>query len=121
MPVKPLKPCNKQGCPNLTRERYCDDHKQLARTYDNNRGTAAQRGYNSKWRKARLGYLKKHPLCVQCECEGKLTPATVVDHIIPHKGDKQLFWDKNNWQSLCAHHHSIKTAKEDGGFGNLTK
>ncbi|MEH7503760.1 hypothetical protein V7152_17385 [Neobacillus drentensis] len=45
MPSKPLKPCNKRGCPILTRGRYCDDHKQLNNSYDTNRGTAAQRGY----------------------------------------------------------------------------
>ncbi|WP_085981300.1 MULTISPECIES: HNH endonuclease signature motif containing protein [unclassified Paenibacillus] len=48
--------------------------------------------------------------------KGKLEPATVVDHITPHKGDMGLFWDQGNWQPLCATCHSIKTAKEDGGF-----
>ncbi len=41
--------------------------------------------------------------------ENKLTPATVVDHIIPHRGDQKLFWDENNWQGLCEHHHNTKT------------
>jgi 5-methylcytosine-specific restriction protein A len=119
MANKPLRPCNKHGCPNLTKDRYCEQHKPKDehKRYDNHRGTAAQRGYDSAWRKARLGYLKRHPLCVQCEQLGKLTPATVVDHITPHKGDKVLFWDKNNWQPLCKRHHDIKTATEDGGFG----
>lgn len=49
--------------------------------------------------------------------EESLTPATVVDHVIPHKGDKKFFWDENNWQPLCKRHHDIKTATEDGGFG----
>ncbi|MEH7503277.1 HNH endonuclease signature motif containing protein [Neobacillus drentensis] len=107
-------------CPNLSKDKYCDKHKPVEhKRYDDRRGTAAQRGYDGKWRKARLGYLRKHPLCVHCEQEGKHTAATVIDHIIPHRGDKALFWDsKNNWQPLCARHHSIKTAKEDGGFGN---
>lgn len=43
--------------------------------------------------------------------------ASIVDHIIPHKGDKQLFWDRDNWQPLCKKHHDRKTATEDGGFG----
>jgi len=72
--------------------------------------TAAQRGYGYKWQKAREGYLKKHPLCVHCESNNKLTLATVVDHIIDHKGDKGLFWDRDNWQPLCNRHHNIKTA-----------
>jgi 5-methylcytosine-specific restriction protein A len=57
-------------------------------------------------------------MCVHCEEHGEDTAATVVDHIIPHKGDKRLFWDIKNWQPLCASCHGIKTAKEDGGFGN---
>lgn len=48
--------------------------------------------------------------------EGQLTEAKVVDHIKPHRGDKELFWDSTNWQSLCKRHHDIKTATEDGGF-----
>ncbi len=113
MPSKALKPCNKQGCPNLSRERYCDDHKQLTNSYDTNRGTAAQRGYGARWRKVRAYYLSKHPICVRCN-----DIATVVDHVTPHKGNKTLFWDSNNWQSLCVSCHSRKTVQEDGGFGN---
>jgi 5-methylcytosine-specific restriction protein A len=62
-------------------------------------------------------YLKQHPLCVKCLEEGKITIATVVDHIIPHKGDMVLFWQVENHQALCKRCHAIKTAKEDGGFG----
>jgi 5-methylcytosine-specific restriction protein A len=53
--------------------------------------------------------------------DGKVTPATVVDHIIPHKGNHELFWDAKNHQPLCKRHHDIKTCKEDGGFGNPNK
>jgi 5-methylcytosine-specific restriction protein A len=38
--------------------------------------------------------------------------AEVVDHIKPHKGDMTLFWDENNWQSLCKMHHDRKTILE---------
>jgi 5-methylcytosine-specific restriction enzyme A len=75
------------------------------------------RGYGYKWQQARAGYLAKHPLCVECEKEGRVVAATDVDHIIPHKGDMVLFWDSDNWQPLCKSHHSEKTAREDGGFG----
>lgn len=83
----------------------------------NARKTAAQRGYGSKWQKARKAYLARHPLCVHCEAEGRVTPATDLDHRVPHKGDMRLFWDSSNWQPLCKPHHSAKTAREDGGFG----
>jgi 5-methylcytosine-specific restriction protein A len=119
MPSKSKKPCSKMGCPNLTTERYCDGCKQPEqRKYEQLRGTSAERGYDSKWRKARLGFLAKHPLCVHCTRDGGIGAATVVDHIKPHKGDKVLFWERDNWQPLCKRHHDIKTVKEDGGFGN---
>jgi len=115
---KPLKPCNKHGCPNLTRESYCEQHKSIPhKRYDDKRGSSSQRGYNSKWRKARLSFLQNNPLCVQCNAEGRLTVANIDDHIQPHKGDMKLFWDSTNWQPLCKHHHDVKTATEDGGFG----
>lgn len=38
---------------------------------------------------------------------------TVVDHIVPHRGDQKLFWDRGNWQPLCEHHHNVKTMTED--------
>ncbi len=46
--------------------------------------------------------------------EERITLATVVDHIKPHKGDERLFFDINNLQPLCKPCHDRKTAKEDG-------
>jgi len=76
--------------------------------------TANQRGYNYKWQKARESYLKKNPLCIHCENEGKIKLAEVVDHIEDHKGDQVLFWNKENWQGLCTTCHNKKTAKTRG-------
>lgn len=75
---KALKPCNEPGCPNLTREGYCEQHKRTKPAYDQYRESAAKRGYNGKWRQARAGYLSKHPLCDACLMQGRRTPATVV-------------------------------------------
>jgi len=124
MPYKPKHPCAYPGCPKLAPagEMYCKEHKKkYNKVIDKRRGTATQRGYNYRWRKVRKIYLAQHPLCVMCLREGNLTPATVVDHIRPHKGNYDLFWDKNNWQALCERCHKIKTAKEDGAFGNRIK
>lgn len=81
------------------------------------RGSARQRGYDSRWDKARRTHLEHHPLCVMCMEQGWVEAATVVDHIIPHKGDQALFWDRSNWQSLCkAHHDGPKQASEARGY-----
>ena len=61
-------------------------------------------------------FLVKHPLCVECEKEGRYVRATVVDHIVPHRGDQTLFWDEDNWQSLCKRHHDTKTATSDRNY-----
>lgn len=118
MPSRLRKPCAHPGCPELTLEGYCRAHKQDARRYDRARGTATQRGYGSRWQRYRLVFLRQHPLCVECLKAERLTVATEVDHIIPHKGNYGLFWSPDNHQALCKHHHSKKTAKENGGFNN---
>ena len=41
-----------------------------------------------------------------------MTSATVVDHITPHQGNQNLFWDTNNWQALCKPCHDRKTLSE---------
>lgn len=118
MPERIPRPCSTPGCRELTTQGKCGQHKkEESKRYDSQRGTAHQRGYTGRWQKARIAYLRRNPLCVVCGREGRVKEATDVDHIIPHKGDRELFWDESNWQSLCKHHHDVKTAKEDGGFG----
>lgn len=73
--------------------------------------TAAQRGYDARWRAARLVFLRAHPLCAECEREGRVIAANVVDHIVPHRGDQVLFWDRENWAPLCGECHRAKTAR----------
>lgn len=51
-----------------------------------------------------------------CEADGKITGASVVDHITPHKGDMGLFLDPKNLQSMCKHcHDSTAQRVEKGG------
>lgn len=81
--------------------------------HDANRPSAAKRGYNHEWRKARLEYLASHPHCRECSKQGVTRLATVVDHVIPHRGDNRLFWHRAGWQPLCAPcHNSIKQRQE---------
>ena len=64
--------------------------------------------YNtSKWKTVSRNFLKSHPYCEICG-----SPSEVVDHIIPHRGDEDLFWDRNNLQDLCKNCHNLKTQKE---------
>ena len=75
--------------------------------------SSTQRGYGYKWQKAREAFLRENPLCVMCQVEGRVTVATVVDHIEPHRGDQSLFWRRSNWQSLCSTHHSKDKQRDE--------
>ena len=58
--------------------------------------------YNSTaWRKLRAYHLKQFALCELCLQMGHVTPATVVHHIVAHKGDESKFFDRSNLQSVC--------------------
>lgn len=123
---KPKRLCKAPGCRNLVpvgTGALCEEHGQeYQRKVENRRQSSYDRGYNTRWRKVRKMFLTRNPLCVSCLKEHQReTLATVVDHIVPHRGDYDLFWDESNWQSLCARCHGRKTAKEDGGFGNPTE
>jgi len=112
MPTKPKVPCQHPGCPELVPSgtKYCEKHKAL---HPEDIRSAGSRGYGRAWQKARKEYLNAHPLCVECLKQGRYVKATDVDHIKPHRGDPTLFWDRDNWQSLCHRCHSKKTGRED--------
>ena len=74
------------------------------------RKTAAQRGYGHKWRKESKAYLAKHPWC-SLHGGGCTLIATLVDHVVPHRGDMRLFWNRDNWQGLCEHCHNVHKAR----------
>lgn len=89
--------------------------KELAVSWRDGK-SSAQRGYGYKWQQHRLRFLQLNPLCVYCEHDGRVTEATVVDHMVPHKGDQKLFWDTENHQALCAPcHSSVKQREEKAG------
>lgn len=73
---------------------------------------------SERWRKLRIIYLRRHPLCKDCEAVGMVTPATEVDHITAwRKGgtearQQELLWDWHNLQALCKSCHSRKTMRE---------
>ena len=75
----------------------------------------SERGYGWRWQQARLRYLQAHPLCALCLSQGIVAEAEVVDHVTPHRGEQELFWNEANWQALCKHHHDADKQAEDNG------
>ena len=48
-----------------------------------------------------------------CGDEGRVTAATVVDHVKAHKGNETLFWNVGNWQSVCKPCHDTHCQSRD--------
>jgi 5-methylcytosine-specific restriction protein A len=71
------------------------------------------------WRIARKAQLRQQPLCELCLKLKRHTPATVVNHRTPHKGDWKLFTEPTNHQSVCKPHHdgSIQSEERRGYTG----
>ena len=102
-PQTPMRPCSWPGCRALVplSEFRCakhaadrSDERARGRRVDaKRRGGQPWRGwYNlARWRNpvwgARARRLAASPLCVFCLQRGVTRLATVVDHIIPHRGD----------------------------------
>ncbi len=117
MPNRPPQKCAEYKCNKLIYGgHYCDAHKREffigLKDHEKERKSANERGYTSKWQKMRLSYLRQHPLCAVCSEKGITKPAVLIDHIQPHKGDMQKFWNQDNWQGLCIPCHITKTVKE---------
>jgi 5-methylcytosine-specific restriction enzyme A len=66
-----------------------------------------------RWSKLRKWQLAAHPLCILCKQVGIVTEATVVDHRIPHRGNLELFWDRDNLQSVCEICHNASKAQQE--------
>lgn len=122
MPLRPNKPCNKPGCPNLTRDKYCEEHLELGirqfnftkeqkQEFDKKRSKSpARKLYDHKWREYSKEFLKRNPVCTVCGNKSEVT-----DHVIAHKGNKGLFWTKFNHMALCKSCHDRKTWTQDRG------
>jgi 5-methylcytosine-specific restriction enzyme A len=89
---------------------------------EDNAPLGALRGYDRRWDKARAAFLREpdNQFCRKCRDQGRLTVATVVDHIVPNRSDPALFWDRSNWQPICKPHHESASAAasliDEGGW-----
>lgn len=78
------------------------------------RGTAAQRGYDSRWRRLRSMVLAAQPLCVRCAERGIVRLAEHVHHIVPLAAGGGN--EEHNLMPLCAQCHAQEHARgREGG------
>lgn len=110
MPQRSKRPCAHVGCRNLVTPPalYCETHLSDAGAYDRWRGSARERGYSSRWERIRLAYLRGHPLCEECEKQGRVTPAEQVHH----KDGNVSNMSEDNLMSVCSACHNRITAKQ---------
>jgi 5-methylcytosine-specific restriction enzyme A len=81
--------------------------RHASAAHDAKRGSARQRGYDAKWDKEATAFKREFPLCLGCRAVGRFEASAVVDHVMPHKGDRHLMWDRRNWQPACRFHHDV--------------
>ena len=73
---------------------------QMEGKYDRKR--SADLYHTTRWTKLSRRYRMAHPLCAECQRNGRIEPATCVDHIVPWPVcGEQGFFDESNLQPLC--------------------
>lgn len=101
--------CTRPGCHGVVRDNKCSVCGPTSKHKRDARATAAQRGYDARWRKVRRMKLARQPLCEACLEHGHTVAATDVHHIVAKRrggGDRDA-----NLQSLCHSCHSKLTAQ----------
>jgi len=105
--------------------------KRFRKTHTKQRGNSTQRGYTYRWQQYCKTYRVVHPLCQgyakdetgnTLHAEGCGWATEHVDHIQAITGpDDPLFWEPTNHAGRSHSCHSVKTIREDGGFGRVKK
>lgn len=117
MSPRALKVCAVPGCPELVERGRCATHQ---REGDIARGTATERGYNSRGhRRFRAAVLRRDRLCVLHLERGVPVPATVADHWPLSRRDLEAQGldpnDPDRGRGLCKACHDRETARHQPG------
>lgn len=71
-----IRVCSVAGCPELTTSGKCAAHTAQAHAaFDATRESSAERGYGGRWRRIRVAFLARFPICALCGA-----PSQVPDH-----------------------------------------
>lgn len=109
MPSAAPKPCNQPGCGVLVRDgtSRCAKHPREAWA---KKATATKRVTGRRLQAMRASLFARHPLCVECERQGRVTLATQRDHVVSlEEGGPD---DDDNVQGLCISCHDAKSKAE---------
>jgi 5-methylcytosine-specific restriction protein A len=105
--------CKYPGCSNLIESSgYCEKHKTKNRKPFESAIRFNEALYNTtKWRQLRKEILNEQTNCFKCGLSKNETKLE-VHHIIPPRGNEELFFDKNNLVAVCSNCHKIITNYE---------
>lgn len=110
MRLRSLRNCNKIGCAELTRDTYCEQHKQEPHRYYDQyvRDPQYDRFYKSaQWKKKREQVLRRDGyLCQQCLNQERYQQADMVHHIVEVKDNWSKRLELSNLVSLCHSCHN---------------
>ena len=112
MAMKPLRRCAYPGCRMLTAAGYCPEHMPKRERKESAAWHYLYTAPRFHWGERRRRQLIDEPFCRECAAKGLRVPATDVDHVVPHRGNVELFMH-GELESLCHSCHSRKTMQEN--------
>ena len=122
MPGDAARICTSPGCSRLVRDGGNRCHLHPAKAWVKSAGldgTTTERGYGHAWRKLRTSILERDGyLCQVALAEGRLVPASEVDHVISKgewlslHGTLHGVDDPSNLQAISQEAHRDKTLRE---------
>lgn len=92
------------------------DRRVSDRRYDAKRDSNEL--HTRQWRRFRLWFLSRHPLCAECERNGWSVAANEVHHLIERSVCPERTFDEENCQALCKSCHTRKSNYERRGTGS---
>jgi 5-methylcytosine-specific restriction enzyme A len=124
MPIAPPRGCDRPACSGhaITGSAFCEKHQPVQ---DNRAADKVRyrrepwRAWynNAPWQRLKAFMKNREPICRKC---GR-AKTEVIDHIIDHKGNPELFYDPDNLQGLCKPCHDAKTGATSHGQGKPHK
>ena len=104
MPTAPLRYCTQPGCSAKVPQGRCEAHRQEPWQSE------APRIRGRRLQRLRASLFAERPLCAICEASGRVTLATIRDHIRPlAEGGRD---EETNVQPLCQACSDVKTQQE---------
>jgi 5-methylcytosine-specific restriction protein A len=109
MSIRVFVPCLRPYC---SAEAECDGYCRKHAALVHRRPSRHEAGYDYDWVKFRRVYLTRHPLCVRCQSDGRVTPATEIHHRRELREYPELRFEEENLEALCKSCHSRETNRK---------